>query len=55
LIVSLFAQTTFADVIDASGIRWPIPAWNIVGHQKERMQSAECQDFLNFTTRSKNF
>lgn len=49
------SHISYADVIDASGVRWPVPAWNIVGNQNVRMQTPTCQDFINYTTKSKDF
>ncbi len=49
------SYSSFADVIDATGIRWPIPVWNIIGHQNERMQTPTCENFINYTTKSKDF
>lgn len=55
--LSLFiiCQSLQADVVDANGTRWPIPSWKIAPSVQARMSSKQCQEFINFSTQSKNF
>ncbi len=56
IIISYFlCSFCFADVIDIHGVRWPIPAWMKQEHNQKRMSSPQCQDFLNYSNRSKRF
>ena len=45
----------FADVIDATGTRWPTPDWNIAKNSDVRMSGQQCKDFLNFSMGTKKF
>ena len=55
LLLIILLQNSHADQIDASGVRWPVPQWNIASEQSERMLTPTCQEFINYTTRSKKF
>jgi len=54
LLITISSQG-FADIIDATGTRWPNPDWNIAKDQEERMSGKQCQDFLKFSMGSKKF
>jgi CubicO group peptidase (beta-lactamase class C family) len=55
IFISTLNITLYADTIDASGTAWPIPDWGLAPHFFERNKSQECQDFINFSTKSKTF
>jgi CubicO group peptidase (beta-lactamase class C family) len=55
LLLCIFAIVAKADIVDVTGIRWPIPDWNIAGQTEERMANKQCQDFINFSRYSKKF
>lgn len=55
LSLALFSSAVHADIVDVTGTRWPIPAWQIEGNTQERMASKQCQNFLNFSMKSKKF
>ena len=52
LLTTFICHSSFADVIDNNGTRWPIPDWSLA---QKRMDSKQCQDFINFSMRSKKF
>lgn len=51
----IFTQNSYSDVVDNSGVRWPVPSWRISPNQEERMSSKQCQDFIKFSTKSHSF
>ncbi len=55
ILLLAFSQNTYSDVVDSSGIRWPIPSWKITANSDERMSTKQCQDFIKFSTKSYNF
>ncbi len=48
-------QNVSADVVDASGIHWPIPGWSENLISKEQLQNPQCRQFLKYATQSKKF
>ncbi|MDD4975288.1 MAG: serine hydrolase [Bacteriovorax sp.] len=47
-----------ADVIDSSGIRWPIPDWGKAQNNENvqaKLASKQCLDFFKFSTKNKKF
>jgi CubicO group peptidase (beta-lactamase class C family) len=55
ILITLVGFPIKADIVDASGTRWPIPGWQIAENSKARMSSKQCTDFIKFSTHSKKF